>query len=98
METNVISRKDFLKKVAYGSLGLLALIKLGTIPVHAEPVSEDNSIVQSNAAPEDHSVMWLNTGSGINADGVNGMAVPNGAMCYWDAEGNGWKPTAATWA
>ena len=98
METNVISRKDFLKKIAYGSLGILAFMKLGSVPAFAAgPQEQEDTVVQSEFAPSDHSKVWINTGSGSNGYGVNGTSVPNGAMCYWNEAGQGWKPSTATW-
>ena len=101
MENVVLSRRDFIKKMTCGLVGVLALAKFGTTPVMANTVTEvkdEGNIVQSAVAPNDHSKMWLNNGTDENTYGVDGEDVPAGTLCYWDDAGGGWRPTTTTWA
>ena len=101
MDSEVMSRKDFLKGLLFGCAGFFAFLKFGSVPAFANvpsASSNDGSVIRSSMAPLDHKVMWLNTGSGMNTEGVGGRSVPAGALCYWDEASDGWKPTAATWA
>ena len=94
-----MTRKEFLKKIGIGMAGAAAVVGMGSVPVVASvgQTSSEGNIVSGAVAPADHTKMWLNTGSGQNQAGIDGRAVPAGALCYFDVAGNGWKPTTATW-
>ncbi len=93
-----ITRLDFLKKSMLGVFSIFIASKLGAVTIADRSGKDaDDSILRSATLPGDHSKMWLNTGSGNNMYGIQGKAIPAGALCYWDDYENGWKPTTATW-
>ncbi len=94
----VLTRRDFLKKISIGALGVAALLHFGPkmqVQAGVNDNTQDGQIFSNPVPPTDTELMWRNTGTSVNTYGKGGVAVPKGALCYYD--GDGWKPNTATW-
>ncbi len=82
----MISRREFLKKMALGALGILALGNVGAIDVKAATVNDNlnsqGGVYVGPVEPADKNKLWIDTLSG-------------GVTKYYD--GAGWVLTRSTW-
>ena len=89
VETEKISRLDFLKKTSLGALGLLLLAKSTLTTTNAATTVKDNlagggGVCIGNSAPANKSKLWIDTSHG-----------GRGVMKYWN--GSAWSATASVW-
>lgn len=90
VETEKISRLDFLKKTSLGALGLLLLAKSTVTTTNAATTVKDNlaggggGACIGNSAPANKSKLWIDTSHG-----------GRGVMKYWN--GSAWSATASVW-
>ena len=90
VETEKISRLDFLNKTYLGALGLLLIAKSTLTTTNAATTVKDNlaggggGVCIGNSAPANKSKLWIDTSHG-----------GRGVMKYWN--GSAWSATASVW-
>lgn len=87
-DNSVMTRKQFLKKLAVGLLGVLVVGKFGTEVVQAGVSDNLNSSgggsVIGTTPPANKKKTWIDTGN-------------DGVMKYYDPESADWIPIRSTW-
>jgi len=83
--TGEISRKEFLRKTAFGALSLMLVGKLGVATASAATVTDNlgkGGTHIGNTAPASTSMLWVDTGN-------------EGVTKYYN--GSKWTPIRSTW-
>ena len=87
MDDTLISRREFIKKLAVGTLGIMALGNIGVIDANAATVndnlSSDSGIYVGPLEPSKNK-LWIDTSNG-------------GVTKYYDASSGTWVLTRSTW-